>query len=129
MDSNEEVEALVRLIGQLDGMYAEVSQLAKKSPNDAVNAFKIKLVNKLLAAANGVLGDTYRPFAEFNQFDADDVPSNSDVTVILKQYVVQVEAYRSDNVTIHDYKWVYRVGGEPSAIKTQKPTLVGGDVD
>ncbi|MGB7045863.1 MAG: hypothetical protein WBD65_13440, partial [Methylocella sp.] len=80
MKTKEDVEALERLIGQLQGLHAEISQLARKAPNDAVNAFKLKLINKVITAGNVVLGENYRPFTEFDEFDADDVPTNSDVT-------------------------------------------------
>ncbi len=43
MKTKEDVDKLEKVIGQLNGLHAEVSQLAKKSPNDGVNAFKLKL--------------------------------------------------------------------------------------
>jgi hypothetical protein len=87
MKSKQEVEQLEKVIGQLQGAHAEVSQLAKKSPNDALNKFKMVLINKILVTANDVLGDKYRPFQDFSQFDFDDVPTTSDVTMVLAQYM------------------------------------------
>jgi hypothetical protein len=124
MKTKDEVEALERLIGQLSGLHAEISQLAKKSPNDALNAFKSKLVNKVIAAGNMILPQGYRPFEDFEQFDTDDMPANSDVTMILTQYMEQSERYRSDNV-IYDYQWLYKMNGSASDIKAAKPTKVG----
>jgi hypothetical protein len=43
LETNEDVERLEKLIGQLQGIYAEIGALAKKSPNDAVNPFKLNL--------------------------------------------------------------------------------------
>jgi hypothetical protein len=125
MKTDSEVEALERLIGQLNGLHAEISQLAKKSPNDALNAFKLKLVNKVIAAGNAVLPKGYRPFEDFEQFDSDDMPTNSDVTIILTQYMEQSERYRSDNVMYEDYKWFYKVNGRASDIIAAQPTKVG----
>jgi hypothetical protein len=125
MKTNEEVERLERLIVQLSGLHAEISQLAKKSPNDALNAFKLKLVNKVIAAGNKVLPRGYRPFEDFEQFDTDDMPTNSDVAIILTQYMEQSERYRSDNVMYEDYKWVYKVNGYASEIGAAQPTKVG----
>jgi hypothetical protein len=116
MKTDGEVETLERLIGQLDGLHAEISQLAKKSPNDALNVFKLRLVNKVIAAGNKVLPKGYRPFEDFEQFDSDDMPTNSDVTIILTQYMEQSERYRSDNVMYEDYKWRYKVNGRASDI-------------
>ena len=106
-------------------MHTEISQLAKKSPNDALNAFKLKLVNKILAAGNEILSDGYQPFEDFSQFDPDDIPTNSDVTLILTQYMEQAERYRSDHVVFEDFKWFYKVNGRVSSIPAAQPTKVG----
>jgi hypothetical protein len=125
MEKAEDVEALERLIGQLQGLHGEISQLAKKSPNDAVNIFKLNLINKVLKAGNTVLRDSYRPFTEFEAFDVDDVPSNSDVTMILSQYMEQAERYRSDNVGHSGRAWEYMVEGKLSGIKAAPPSRIG----
>ena len=52
MNTKEDVENLEKLIGQLNGLHSEISQLAKKSPNDGLNIFKLKLVNKVLSSGN-----------------------------------------------------------------------------
>lgn len=125
MKTNNDVEALERLIVQLGGMHTEISQLAKKSPNDALNAFKLKLVNKIIAAGNTILPKDYRPFEDFEQFDSDDMPTNSDVTLILTQYMEQAERFRSDNVVYEGYKWYYKVDDRTSDIIAAQPTKVG----
>jgi hypothetical protein len=124
MKTKEDIEALERMMGQLQGLYSEISQLAKKSPNDAVNAFKLKFVNKVLGTANAILDAGYRPFAEFEKFDSDDLPTNSDVTMILTQYMEQAERFRSDNVTAYG-GWKYILDGEPSDIEAAQPSRIG----
>lgn len=129
MESKEDVERLEKLIGQLQGLYSEIGALAKKSPSDAVNLFKLKLINRVLATGNEVLGDNYKPFDEFDQFDSDDAPSTSDVTLVVAQYLEEVERFRSDNV-IHNtmsgnYGWRYIVGGKVSNIPSGPPTKSG----
>jgi hypothetical protein len=126
MKTNNDVDALERLTVQLNSLHDEVAQLAKKSPNDGVNAFKLRLINKVIADGNAVLGQNYRPFSDFEQFDSDDVPTNSDVTIILGQYIEQVERYRSDNVIYHERRWVYVIAGKPSAITSVSPSKIGG---
>ena len=126
MKTNEDVEALERLIGQLQGLHNEIAQLARKAPNDAVNTFKLKLINKVINAGNAVLGEDYRPFAEFEEFDADDVPTNSDVTLILSQYMEQTERFRSDNIEYNNYQWTYTVNGKASDMQTAQPSRIGG---
>ncbi|CAD7055943.1 hypothetical protein RHAB21_00826 [Pseudorhizobium halotolerans] len=125
MDSIEDVERLEKLVGQLQGLYAEIGALAKKSPNDAVNPFKLKFINRVLAMGNEVLGEKYKPFEEFNQFDSDDAPSTSDVTMVISQYMEEAERFRSDNVRFAYGVWKYVVDGEPSDIRSGPPTKIG----
>lgn len=125
MKDKSEVESLEKLIGQLQGLHAEVTSLAKKSPNDAVNAFKLKLINKVIEFGNQVLGPKYRPFDDFERFDSDDVPSTSDVAMVIGQYMEEAERYRSDNVEYYGGEWMYVVDGETSDIPSGPPSKVG----
>lgn len=125
MDSKEDVERLEKLVGQLQGLYAEIGALAKKSPNDAVNPFKLKFINRIIVMGNDVLGDKYKPFEEFDQFDSDDAPSTSDVTMVIAQYMEEAERFRSDNVKSVNGSWKYLIGGEPSEIRSGPPTKIG----
>lgn len=92
----EEIESLEKVSGKLEGLHREISILAKKSANDGLNPFKLKLVNGALSSANDILGEEHQPVEGFLQFEADDVPSNSDVTVVLAIYLEELERYRSD---------------------------------
>lgn len=125
MKNVEDVEKLEKLIGQLQGAHNELSLLAKKSPNDALNPFKLKLINAVLKSGNSVLGESYKPFDGFDEFDIDDVPSNSDVTMVLSQYMEETERFRSDNVTRDGRFWYYIVDGGQSNVRSGAPTKVG----
>ena len=127
MKSKEDVEALEKLIGQLQGLHSEISQLAKKSPNDGLNKFKLKLVNKVISKGNELLQGRYRPFDDFEQFEEDNLPTNSDVTLIIAQYMEQTERYRSDNVIFHGSRHRYVIDGVPSDLTAKMPTKVGGE--
>jgi hypothetical protein len=83
------------------------------------------LINKVLETANTVLGDKYRPFHDFQQFDADDVPSTSDVAMVLSQYMEESERYRSDNVMIEFGRWFYVINQEISEVPAGPPSKVG----
>lgn len=126
MKTLQEVEKLEKIIGQLQGAHAEISILAKKSPADSLNAFKLTLINNVIKASNEVLGAKYKPFDHFDQFDPNDLPSNSDVTMILAQYMEEAERFRSDNVMYLSHKgWVYKVDGKSSEIKSGRPSKIG----
>ncbi|HFE3747612.1 TPA: hypothetical protein ACF3KN_004821 [Klebsiella quasipneumoniae subsp. similipneumoniae] len=106
------VDTFEKISGQLLSIYEEISLLSKKNPNDAVNKFKLKFVNKLLSQSNDYLGEMYKPFDDFDSFDEDDIPQNSDVVFILSQYLQCFEKQRSDNVVIRNGNWFWRVIGE-----------------
>lgn len=127
MKSEDDVKSLEKLIVQLQGLHVEISLLAKKSPNDGLNLFKLKLVNKVLAVGNKILTGHYKPFEDFNVFDEEALPTNSDVTMILALYIEQAERFRSDNMIYSEmnYKWHYVINGGPSQIEGKPPTKIG----
>ena len=116
MRTQKDVERLEKTIGQLGAIHREISLLSKKSPNDAVNPFKLKMINKVIDVANDVLGESYRPIDGFKQFEDDDSPSTSDVVFVVAQYMEEIERYRTDHVVNHDYTWVYVLDGKPSDV-------------
>lgn len=127
MKSEDDVRNLEKLIVQLQGLHAELNLLAKKSPNDGLNLFKLNLVNKVLAGGNEILTGHYKPFEDFNVFDKDALPTNSDVTMILALYIEQAERFRSDNMIYSSYRWCYAVNGTASQIEGRPPTKIGTD--
>lgn len=127
MKNGDEINNLGKLVVQLQGLHSEISILAKKSPNDGLNLFKLKLVNKVLARGNEILTGHYKPFQDFDEFDEDALPTNSDVTMILTLYIEQVERFRSDNMVYSEYEWWYAINGKPSKIQGKPPTKVGTD--
>ncbi|GAB6141460.1 hypothetical protein JCM14076_21890 [Methylosoma difficile] len=110
--NREDVKTFEKLNGQLVGVYEEMTLLSKKSPNDAVNKFKLKFINKLISESNEYLSEAYKPFDDFDSFDEDDVPHNSDVVFILSQYLQCFEKLRSDNIVPSYGNWYWRVKGD-----------------
>jgi len=122
MKTHEDIARLEKLIGQLKGFHEEIGQMAKKSPNDALNSFKLKLINSTVTLANGVLGKDFIPFEGFTGFDADDVPSNSDVTVMIAQYLEEAERCRSKQVQRYNGEYFYILNGKLTDIKAAPPS-------
>ena len=108
----QEIDTFEKLSGQIIGIYEEISLLSKKSPNDAVNKFKLKFINKIISDSNVFLTEKYSPFNDFESFDEDDVPQNSDVVFILSQYLQCFEKLKADNVAIWHSTWCWRIKGE-----------------
>ena len=95
----EDVEQYEKLHGQLLTMRSQFEALSKKNPNDSVNDFKIGLVNKLLDDVNALIGD-YKPFPDFEKFENSPRVFNSDVLIILAQYLTAMGSFKKANVTI-----------------------------
>ena len=117
----EEVDQFEKLVGQFQSLYDEVVVLSKKSPNDAINKFKLHLINDLLEQGNEFLGEYYVPFGSFSHFDEDDMPQNSDVVFILAQYVQSFEKLRADNTYFSYGTWYWQLEEGDEEIKTVKP--------
>jgi len=102
----KEIDEFETLQGQLQAFHTEMNTLVKKNPNDALNKFKLGLINSVLKKANTFLGEKRRPFLDFESFDEATVPSTSDVLIIVSQYMSAFEKLRAENI-----HWDYDVVG------------------
>ena len=100
MKKRSDIDKFEKVEAQLNALHTELGVLSKKKPDDGINPFKLKLVNSVLEKANDLLEEKYKPFSDFELFDQDDVPTNSDVVMILAQYLSCMEKLRSDNIHI-----------------------------
>lgn len=119
MKTNKDIDKFIKLVKQIKNLIAEFSVLSKKKPDDAVNKFKIKLINPILKVANYFVNDKkHKPFEDFELFSEDDLPTNSDVLVILSQYRACLEKYHEDTIQYYDYdyKYYWLVNGKRSTI-------------
>ena len=92
----KDVERFEKLHIQIKDMYSELSILSKKSPDGAINKFKLNFINQLIEEANQLLGKRYMPFSDFQRFQEDDMPFNSDVVLIISQYIKCLEKFKYD---------------------------------
>lgn len=122
--TKQEVDNFEKLQAQLEGLHNEISALSKKSQNDALNKFKLKFVNKIISDSNELLGDNYKPFTDFDIFDENEMPSNSDVAMMLTQYLSCFEKLREDNVKQERLNWFWIIDGNQSDIKTVMPKKI-----
>ncbi len=112
----KEIDIFEKIQAQLEALHNEISTLSKKSQNDALNTFKLKFVNQILIEAKSILGEMYIPFSEFTVFDANDIPTNSDVAFVISQYLGCMEKMRIDNINpVSEFvnrkyisKWVWK---------------------
>lgn len=89
------VQEFERLRGQLKSFYDEFSILSKKNPNEPLNKFKLRLINDPLKKATELLGEDFKPIANFETFSDEDMPTTSDVGVVLSQYLTGMDRFKS----------------------------------
>ena len=121
MKNEAEIETFIKTTVQMEKFLEEFTALSKKAPNDAVNMFKLNLINPVLQTMNEILDEKNKPFSDFREFRQEDLPSNSDTVIILSQYLACMERFRREN-TEHagsDYWWV--IDGKISKIKAPNP--------
>ena len=93
----------------LSGIYHEFRELSKKKPDTPLNNFKVKSVNRVLEPIKELMKeeDVY-PFLDI--LDSDDIPTNSDVVLILKQYINAMgmfhEKYYKYNSRSGQHEWI-----------------------
>lgn len=117
MKTKKEVEAFMKVLVQAKKVLKDVLELSKKKPNDAVNKFKLGFVNTILEQANSILGKGNKPFDSFKTFSEDDIPTNSDVVLIMSQYVGCLKKFGRDNTSgdLSTYYWI--IDGSESDIE------------
>ena len=124
--NKEDIEKFEKTHAQLLGFYEETAILVKKNPNDPMSKFKLQLINKVLATANEIMADI-KPFGDFDQFDIDgDMPFNSDVALILGQYIKCMELIKKDNTHMDFGKWYWDEDGDKKkdTIRTSAPVML-----
>lgn len=122
MKSKDEIDAFQKLILQMEKILNDFKDLSKKNPDGAVNTFKLQFVNKLLGEANIMLDKASKPFDDFDTFSEDELPTNSDVVLILTQYMAGLQNYALNNIAynsrIGDQAWIIK--GKVSNIEADK---------
>lgn len=71
-----------------------------------------------------MLGTEYKPLDGFEQFDSDDVPTNSDATFVFTSYLGELERMRADNIHISYGKWLYELSDSDEEIRTAPPRKI-----
>ena len=81
------------------------------------------LINIVLGKANGILGQDYKPFDEFETFSEDDMPSNSDVVLMLSHYLRSTDKLRQNNTEPYMGASYWVISGERSGRRAKKPLV------
>lgn len=122
-----DVQLFEKILEQLQKLRDDFGGLAKSKPDAPLNVLKVGFVNEKLAEANRLLTGPHKPFDKFEQFDIEALPSNSDVQLVLSQYLACLEGWRSANVVKRGYDWVWDLDAEQ--IKAQPPSRFATEGD
>lgn len=92
--SQSDVDQYELLKPLLVAAYKEMQELSKKKPDSALNAYKVKMVNRILIPSK----ELFKSEPSYNFLDtlnSDDLPTNSDVVIILGQYLKALDMFHS----------------------------------
>ncbi len=118
--TNDEVEEFRKMAAQLDALHQEVTAASKKHPDKPVSKFKVELANGVLDTAKQVLG-TSAPSLNFQQFDTDELPTNSDVSFVVSQFVECAEKVKAQNIRRINGVWYWQISGTTTGIAAVAP--------
>ena len=124
----EDIILFEKIRVQFEALYVELSPHALKKPNDAINRFKIHIINGYLKNINKIIGEEFTPISDFREFDENTIPTISDAVLVVDQYLKSMELFRSCNVYYDedDKCWFYDEDENDEEdyifMKTTKPT-------
>lgn len=102
--TKKKVQTYETIMPLMSSMFSEFKELSKKKPDAAVNKKKITIVNRILNKARVVLEDE-ESIDFLDLLDEDDMPQNSDVTLILSQYVAAMEEFNKKYYSWNNLEW------------------------
>lgn len=120
--TQNDVDFFERIKAQLAQLHNEVTALSKSKPDNPINTFKLSFINEKLKEANEILSGKFKPFSSFTVFDSSALPTNSDVVVIVSQYLDCLEAWRCANIhnmPMEGYRWRTT---DKTVIRTEAPS-------
>lgn len=89
----------------VESMHEEFGKLSQKNTDGPVNRFKLGLVNELIVRTNRFLNRSV--ISGFDAFDLEELPSNSDVLIVLAQHRSALEAFRCSHIHYDDPDWCW----------------------
>ena len=117
----KDVDFFEKVRAQLQQLHNEISALSKAKPDNPINKFKLTFINEKLGEANIILTGAFKPFKDFTLFNIDELPTNSDVVMVLSQYLDCLEAWRCAHIQLISYSW-YLSLNDGNEIRTNAPS-------
>jgi hypothetical protein len=93
LPSESDVSKFKMLENLLESIYKEMKEFSKKKPDEPLNKFKVKSINRVLEQIKEIMKD--EPTNEFlDLLDEESLPSNSDCILIIGQFNSSMEQFR-----------------------------------
>lgn len=116
LPSNADVTQFLMLRELAKGLYDEMKDLSKKSPNEALNQFKIKSLNRVLTPIKEILKN--EPTALFlDVLEESSLPTNSDIVIIFSQYLTSMQKFEDRYFRVDPLKHSKRWNTKENPIK------------
>ena len=108
LPTNAQIEEFKMLTELLVSVYNEMKEFSKKKPDEPLNSFKVKNVNRVLTKVKDIL--IQEPTAVFlDILDDESLPTNSDAILIIGQFQASMERFRKKyylkNPSTHKWYW------------------------
>ena len=104
---------------QLEAIHQEIGQISKRKPDESLNEFKVALINDILAIANQLLTEKYKPLQNFELLSSSSLPTASDVVFICAQYLKAMDEFRFDHTFLEIGECYWRTDSQTTRIKTK----------
>lgn len=103
--TDENIEEYELLRDMLKAQKDEFDLLSKKKADWQLNPMKIKMVNRVLEPLKDLL--QYENSSKFlDILNEEDLPTNSDVVLIISQYDTAILAFRNDYYSSYEREWI-----------------------
>ncbi len=116
LPSEDQVNKFEMLEDMLDSVTKDVIEFSKKKPNENLNEYKVKLINKILFQIKDFLsGEQTVEFLEI--LDAETLPTYSDAVLTMGQFLVAMKQFKNKHYGFneeeddlaedgeHNYRW------------------------
>jgi hypothetical protein len=113
LPTNAQIEEFKMLTELLKSIYDEMKEFSKKKPDEPLNAFKVKNVNRVLTKVKDILKN--EPTASFlDILDDDTLPTNSDAILIIGQFKASMERFENKYYSYNDFsgEWSWNTKDE-----------------
>jgi hypothetical protein len=85
------------LMPLLSSVYDEMKELSKKNPDGPINEYKSKNIARILSSTRELL-KSEKSLEFLDEFDDDVFPTNSDVVILLGQYIKALGKFYDDKI-------------------------------